>query len=347
MAIVLALLCFSLPSAFATTIVTGADAGHGNGIMRQEQKKGQAEQTATNANLLQMDAGEGRPHRVPAEAADVFDPPAKIDDSFFGNWSPRFPSFVEQYPYFYAAAFVVAGLAFMIFVCAYVHFEDAKDEERRELIRSIRQEAAAGGYPMGASFAGQPPLSNLSEAALVAAAQRAAAAMARAPPLTIPAPASVAESDIDGSEPAQAPIAPAPKARAVRALEKAEQGIAALTSAMNSMTGLLAGDNVKKSSASTDTTSASGASTPRSMTSSLPSSAGSRSKGSGIRNGTVLVARVAEVIFASPTSWQEIGELTAGQQVYAAGPPETHDNYTMVPIKPRGAVDVKTLEILK
>lgn len=97
---------------------------------------------------------------------------------------------------------------------------------------------------------------------------------------------------------------------------------------------------------SQDTTSASGETTPRSSAPSQATSEGSRPPAiSVIRNGTVLVARVPEVIFASSTSWKEIGELTAGQQVIAAGPPEMADDYTMVPIKPRGAVDLKVLQV--
>lgn len=66
----------------------------------------------------------------------------------------------------------------------------------------------------------------------------------------------------------------------------------------------------------------------------------------GIRNGTVLRARVPEVIFASSTSWQEIGELQPGQRVLAAGPPQFIEDYVMIPIQPRGAVDIKVMEIV-
>lgn len=226
------------------------------------------------------------------EATEAFAPPAKIDDSFFGNFSPRFPAFVEKYPYFYAASFVIAGFAFMGFVCAYVHYEDAKDEERRAIMREIRREAAlSGGMPTSFAAFGSPPISN---AALQAAAEAAAASLARAPPLSIPAPDKKFGMECR----------------------------------------------------SQDTTSASGTSSPRSLVSSQ-ATGGSRSKAAGIRHGTVLVARMPEIVFANPLSWQEIGELVVGQQVHAAGPPEIHENYAMVPIKPRGAVDLKALEVLR
>merc|ERR1739845_115968 len=52
------------------------------------------------------------------------------------------------------------------------------------------------------------------------------------------------------------------------------------------------------------------------------------------------VYRTTEVvtIFASTKSSKSIGKLRAGEQVHPAGPPETVDGYTMLPIKPDGAV---------
>jgi hypothetical protein len=99
---------------------------------------------------------------------------------------------------------------------------------------------------------------------------------------------------------------------------------------------------------SQESTSASGDLSPRSNAPSQGSSSDSiRPPISIIRSGTVLMARVPEVVFASPTSWREIGELSAGQEVVAAGAPEMVDDYTMVPIRPRGAVDLKVLEVLR
>lgn len=60
----------------------------------------------------------------------------------------------------------------------------------------------------------------------------------------------------------------------------------------------------------------------------------------------MLRARVPEVVFASCMSWQEIGELQAGQRVIAAGPPQFVEDYVMIPIQPRGAVDIKVMEIV-
>lgn len=343
------LFIFALRSCFAANIVAdklvGATISRGAEIITsQDASKGKDSKLVRRSDTATSDEASPLANR---EAAEAFAPPSKIDDSLFGSWAPRFPAFVEKYPYFYSASFVVAGFAFLGFVCAYVHYEDAKDEERRAILREIRREAAMGGampnHRMGASF-GTPP--QLSQAALEAAAQAAAASLARAPPLSIPSPAARAgfqeEYEVEES------TSPAPKVRTGRAME---QGITALTNAMTSMTGLLVGEKKLGSAAgSAETTSASGASTPRSLVSSQVSSTGtsaSRSKGTSIRNGTVLVARMNEIIFASPTSWQEIGELTAGQQVHAAGPPEVHESYAMVPIKPRGAVDLKTLEVVR
>jgi len=336
---VLVLFFLSLPSSFALVSLDVEIGREGQMLMRQD--KGKSAVVVRKSNLLEIEAAggdENRPlRRGPAEAAEAFANPSKIDDSFFGSWAPSMPGFVEKYPYFYAAAFVFAGFAFLGVICGYVHYEDAKDDERREMMIVLRREAAGMPHRMGAAFAprGAPPLS---PEAMQSAANLAASAMARAPVL-------------DGLRaPMHESSAPTPQARAARAVAAAENGLAALTNAMNQFTGHLGGDSMKKSwspDASTDTTSASGASTPRSLGSSHLSSESSRSKLAGIRNGTVLVARVPEVIFASPTSWQEIGELTAGQQVYAAGPPVTADSYTMVPIQPRGAVDMKTLDVMR
>lgn len=279
-----------------------------------------------------IEAGDGDKHRpyrrAPAEAAEAFASPSKIDDSFLHDWSPRMPSFIEKYPWFYAASFVGGSLVFLLSVCSYVYYEDSKDEARRELMRNMRRRAAAGGYSvpqrMGASFAPRPAPSP-SRAQLQAAAE-----------------------DSDNIQ-VEERIEPEQKARVAQAFMAAENGMARLSNAVGNFTGSLIGETAKfpKSSSGSTEPTASGASTPRSQLSSQHSSTGTAgsSRYPGIRSGTLLVARVPEVIFASSASWQEIGELAAGQQVVAAGPPEVVDNYTMVPIKPRGAVDVKTLQM--
>lgn len=63
-----------------------------------------------------------------------------------------------------------------------------------------------------------------------------------------------------------------------------------------------------------------------------------------IRDGTLGVARSSGPIFASVTSWKQIGKLEEGQMIVAAGPPEIADGYLLLPIKPRGAVEVVLLK---
>merc|ERR1719282_22597 len=64
-----------------------------------------------------------------------------------------------------------------------------------------------------------------------------------------------------------------------------------------------------------------------------------------INKGTVCVAIASGAIFASATAWEHIGEISRGEEVVAAGPPITVDFYTMVPIKPEGAIDRALLEL--
>jgi len=135
--------------------------------------------------------------------------------------------------------------------------------------------------------------------------------------------------------------------------EQGVQGMLKLSDAVGNFTGVLAGENTKMpkfsspfaSASLTDATTASGNSTPRSQLSSQQASLGSEVNCPAIRSGTVLVTRLPEVIFASTTSWQEIGELSPGQKVMAAAPPERIAGYMMVPIEPRGAVDLKTFRV--
>lgn len=333
MVLLLAIFVLNLQSGFAANIVAETQTASVAISRNADADANKKDAAQSKDSRLVRKASESEHDEAPLlpqenrEATEAFAPPAKIDDSFFGNFSPRFPAFIEKYPYFYAASFVIAGFAFMGFVCAYVHYEDAKDEERRAIYREIRREAAlSGGMPSSFAAFGTPTLSN---AALQAAAEAAAASLARAPPLSIPAPV-------------EERVAPVAKTRAGRHMEK-EPGIIGFSG----MSGLLASDKkFGMGSGSQETTSASGSSSPRSLVSSQ-ATGGSKSKAAGIRHGTVLVARMPEIIFANPLSWQEIGELAVGQQVHAAGPPEIHENYAMVPIKPRGAVDLKALEVLR
>lgn len=64
-----------------------------------------------------------------------------------------------------------------------------------------------------------------------------------------------------------------------------------------------------------------------------------------ISDGTVCVAKASGQIFESATSWTAISELAVGQQVVAAGPPQLIEGYSMVPVRPHGAVDLSLLEV--
>jgi Tfp pilus assembly protein PilV len=247
--------------------------------------------------------------RRAAEAREAFDAPAKIDDSPLANWNPRMPDFIEKYPIFYACLFVAMGCLVFIGVCLYVYMEDREAEEKRQrrAMANARRQVA--------------------QAAAYSQKRAAAFAPAGFPIVRTQQPAAEAKAA------ARRPAHAAPKAAAPPGDAKAPK----------------AGGR-----RSQETTSASGNSTPRSAT---PSENSWRSSGAGdanrqpaisvIRNGTVLTVKTAEVIFASATSWQAIGELAAGQQVTAAGPPEMADDYTMVPIKPKGAVDLKVLQVMR
>lgn len=328
----------------AAQVALGVEIGReGQVLMRQglpPHKEGEAPKKSSLA-----EAGPRR-HRVPDEAAEAFTGSTKIDDSW---GSPRMPAFIEKYPQFYSALFVGGALAFLGLVCFYVYYEDQQQEsKRRRMAYAVARRRLASAdavtpslAPRGAPYATQN--AQPSPAALRAAVEAAAAAV-RAEQ------AQEERRDIST-------LTPAPKARAGRAMAAtAENGMHAITAAMGNITGILAGGKPPKlesSRASTADTTASGASTPLSSPPSVVGgsaasaiSGSSRPKYETIRSGTVLRAKVTEVIFASTTSWQEIGELTAGQQVTAAGPPEMADDYTMVPIKPRGAVDMKVLEVI-
>lgn len=268
-------------------------------LMRQASTK---HRETNEANLVETGM---KSQRAPGEEVEAFERPSKIDDSFFGTYTPRMADFIEQNPWFYFASFVGFALAFLSAVCFYVSYEDSKDDERREIIRVANRRAAAHvafGVP------------------------RPAFEARRAPP------------------PALRAALPAP-------MRKGPGLIEGMLAHVDNIT-----DNMKMPKfgnpfGSPAATTASGASTPRSQLSSQAFSATnfetSRSEPAVIRSGTVLMARVPEVIFASTTSWEEIGELHAGQQVIAAGPPEAADDYSMVPIKPRGAVDLKILEVVR
>jgi len=64
---------------------------------------------------------------------------------------------------------------------------------------------------------------------------------------------------------------------------------------------------------------------------------------SGIDKGTVCISKMVGPIFESIDSWKQIGELTPGEQLTAAGAPQISDGFLMVPIEPRGAVEAALL----
>jgi len=328
----------ALSSSSAHTAATiGVQVGEkGQMIMRQESSKEKSAEVPAAAALAEVSEEDGRPTKKDRQnAAEAFETPSKIDDSLLGNWSPRMPAFVEEYPWFYAATFVGGAFAFMFLVCFYVQYEDSKDQERRlaEKKVAMRRNAASAamGVPRtGASYVPASPAIRTAAEAVVHAASRPQQTMRdqmAAAPKAKAAAAARAEKETAATA--------APAVKDGMSIEK-------ITNAVGNFTGMLAGENVAGSTAS-------GASTPNSQPSSQHSFAHSgysrQSKNSSICNGSVLVARVNEVIFASSSSWQEIGTLAAGQQVIAAGPPEVADAYTMVPVKPRGAVDLKTLVV--
>lgn len=86
-----------------------------------------------------------------------------------------------------------------------------------------------------------------------------------------------------------------------------------------------------------------------------PSEAVSRRRSQGetraftICAGTVLLTHHRSVNFKSPHTWQEIGSIARGTRLVASGPPVKvscgEKSYTMVPIKPVGAVDIVTCRL--
>merc|ERR1712187_781624 len=64
-------------------------------------------------------------------------------------------------------------------------------------------------------------------------------------------------------------------------------------------------------------------------------------KAMAVKEGTTLVAKHIAPIFESPTSHTEIGVVPAGGKVVAKGAPELDQGgYLIVPISPRGAVEL-------
>mmetsp|Transcript_18229 Transcript_18229/g.29122 ORF Transcript_18229/g.29122 Transcript_18229/m.29122 type:complete len:528 (-) Transcript_18229:37-1620(-) len=63
-----------------------------------------------------------------------------------------------------------------------------------------------------------------------------------------------------------------------------------------------------------------------------------------ITAGTMLVARKNVRIFASTSSWQQIGTVSIGQRVEAADAPRLVEGFEMVSIRPEGAIEVRHID---
>jgi len=299
------------------------------------------------------------------EAVREYEKPQKHE-----SWSLRFPKFIEKHPIFYASAFVFLGVLVMFGVCLYVYMEDMRAEEarqQRDLILARRQ------VNMAAVYSKQRAAAFTTASAQVGSEEEATAGF-RIPKSEASARRSAAPVGGESAAKFAAPIGEGERAAA--------RGMNIISSAVKGLTGMLAGEGGAMSKlggrSPQGTTSASGNTTPRSegatseTVSSRRSDAGAsetrsdmapsetsnsmRSDASStarppaismIRDGTKLVAKIPEVIFASSTSWRKIGELAEGQEVTAAGPPDMVDDFTMVPIKPKGAVDLKVLQVVR
>mmetsp|Transcript_20009 Transcript_20009/g.36487 ORF Transcript_20009/g.36487 Transcript_20009/m.36487 type:complete len:397 (+) Transcript_20009:476-1666(+) len=64
-----------------------------------------------------------------------------------------------------------------------------------------------------------------------------------------------------------------------------------------------------------------------------------------VRAGSILLCRETVDIFESTSAWTGIGQIEAGSFIIAAGPVEWSEGFMMVPIEPRGAVQVQAFEI--
>mmetsp|Transcript_140761 Transcript_140761/g.449978 ORF Transcript_140761/g.449978 Transcript_140761/m.449978 type:complete len:599 (+) Transcript_140761:45-1841(+) len=61
---------------------------------------------------------------------------------------------------------------------------------------------------------------------------------------------------------------------------------------------------------------------------------------SNIKDGTLLKAVQKVALWSSPSACEVLGKVSLGQHVFAAGPPQHVDEWLMVPIRPRGAVQL-------
>lgn len=67
----------------------------------------------------------------------------------------------------------------------------------------------------------------------------------------------------------------------------------------------------------------------------------------GVSRGAALECIAPRVeIWSSVTEWEIIGQISPPSRVTAAGMPENCDGYTLIPIQPRGAVELRYLKVL-
>jgi len=322
----------------------GVEVGReGNLLMRRDGEEAQASQTDVSDASNMNRATHQRPARgqVAADAKEAFDTPSKIDDSALALWSPRMPAFIEKYPEFYGVFFACSGLAVLGLVWFHIYREDLQVEESRQrrAIADARQmvaKAAAYNQKRAAAFAPPTPSTTSTKGKDILAQ----ASTTRSRPIIAVSKAVLTPGKGKGKSP------PGESIRLPKFITAHPQESASEVD-KGGQTKSIPGENMKLpkflASHAQESTSASGNTSPRSAPSVASQSTGPQY--STIRNGTVLMARTPVCIF-DKSAMHQIGYLHTGQQVVAAGAPEMLDDYTMVPIKPKGAVDLKVMEIV-
>mmetsp|Transcript_10803 Transcript_10803/g.24436 ORF Transcript_10803/g.24436 Transcript_10803/m.24436 type:complete len:963 (+) Transcript_10803:104-2992(+) len=77
-----------------------------------------------------------------------------------------------------------------------------------------------------------------------------------------------------------------------------------------------------------------------------PSSQGSSASWDAIKEGTALVVIEEGPIFASPSSYDTIGQATIDMKLVAAGRPVDAEGYSMVPLRPSGTVEMRIVKVV-
>jgi hypothetical protein len=307
----------------------------GNLLMRRDAEEARASESDAANTSQNNKASHQKPVRgeVAAEAKEAFDSPSKIDDSTLALWSPRMPAFIEKYPEFYGVLFACSGLAVLAFVWFHIYNEDLKAEEirqRRAIANARKMVAKAAEYNQkrAAAFVPPPPNTSLTKEKSVVVQENPS----RSRQITAVLKAVV------GGKGRSNPPAPGANMRLPKFVTSQQEPTSGVDKC--SSTKSLPGENMKlpKFIAGHKQEPA-----PASGDASVSQSSGPTCP--KIRNGTVLMARNPVCIFDN-SAMHQIGYLHTGQQVVAAAAPEGHDEYTMVPIKPKGTVDMKVMEIV-